>query len=87
MCGATSYRAVISRDEVGAMRASGLFQCSGCSVVFADPKAWRDGGKDEMPRAPLVQIRRPVAGLIAAGTGGPGPRLHGLAPAGSAAPD
>jgi hypothetical protein len=87
MCGATSYRAVIARDDSGAMRASGLFQCSSCSVVFADPKAWRNGGKDEMPRAPLVQIRRPAVGSITAGTIGPVPRLHGLAPAGSASSD
>ena len=42
-CGATSYRSVIARGSSGEMRQSGLFQCSGCSLVFADPKAWRDG--------------------------------------------
>jgi len=41
LCGATSYRRVISRDAEGRMVASGLYQCSGCSAVFADPKAWR----------------------------------------------
>lgn len=44
LCGATSYRRVIQRDEGGALVSTSLFQCSGCSVVFADPKAWRDGG-------------------------------------------
>ena len=43
MCGATSYRPVIDRDADGALRPTGLFHCSGCSVVFTDPKAWRDG--------------------------------------------
>jgi hypothetical protein len=43
MCGASSYRAVIDRDGSGAMRPTGLYRCSGCSVVFADPAAWRDG--------------------------------------------
>jgi len=43
MCGATSYRRVIDRDTDGVLRPTGLFHCSGCSVVFADPKAWRDG--------------------------------------------
>lgn len=43
MCGATSYRRVVARDETGAMKSTGLYQCSGCSVVFADPKAWREG--------------------------------------------
>jgi len=43
LCGATSFRKVIARDDTGAMQATGLYQCSGCSVVFADPKAWRTG--------------------------------------------
>ena len=43
MCGASSYRQVIDRDGSGAMRPTGLYRCSGCSVVFADPAAWRDG--------------------------------------------
>lgn len=43
MCGATSYRPVIERDASGALRPTSLFRCSGCSVVFTDPKAWRDG--------------------------------------------
>lgn len=43
MCGATSYRSVIDRDGTGALRPTSLLQCSGCSVVFVDPKAWRDG--------------------------------------------
>ena len=51
MCGAASYRPVIDRDWAGAMRASGLYRCSGCSVVFADPRAWRDGGAQEIAAA------------------------------------
>ena len=42
-CGATSYRRVVARDDKGAMRLGDLYQCSGCDVVFADPKAWREG--------------------------------------------
>ncbi len=49
MCGATSYRPVIARDAVGVMTRTGLYQFSGCSVVFADPKAWREGGNDDVP--------------------------------------
>lgn len=53
MCGASSYRPVLDRDAGGAMRATGLYRCSGCSVVFADPRAWREGGADEaLPSAP-----------------------------------
>lgn len=48
MCGSTCYRRVVARDERGALRATDMFQCSGCSLVFADLKAWRDDetGKD-----------------------------------------
>ena len=61
MCGATSYRRVIARDNEGAMRPTGLYQCSGCSVVFADPRAWRYGeghetGSDGTSIAPLTPI-------------------------------
>lgn len=43
MCGATNYRRVIARDESGALRQTALYQCSGCNVVFADAKTWREG--------------------------------------------
>jgi hypothetical protein len=54
LCGATSYRRVIARDDAGAMRASALYQCSGCSVVFTDPKAWRCGDDDVSIAAPAA---------------------------------
>lgn len=60
MCGATSYRRVLARDEGGAMRATELYQCSGCSVVFADPRAWREGGGDAAPDAPVVRPLTPL---------------------------
>jgi hypothetical protein len=56
MCGASSYRPVLDRDGSGAMRATGLYRCSGCSVVFADPRAWREGGADD------AVALRPAAG-------------------------
>jgi hypothetical protein len=43
MCGASSYRRMIDRDETGSLRPTGSFRCSGCRVVFLDTKAWRDG--------------------------------------------
>lgn len=52
MCGATSYRRVIARDDHGALRPTDLYECSGCSVVFADSKAWRDGGADDLAAPP-----------------------------------
>jgi hypothetical protein len=63
MCGASSYRPVLDRDGAGAMRATGLYRCSGCSVVFADPRAWREGGADDAvaPRAPVEAPGRGVA--------------------------
>jgi hypothetical protein len=61
MCGATSYRRVISRDASGAMTSTSLYQCSGCSVVFADPKSWREGGPD-VPAESLVKPLTPTPG-------------------------
>ena len=40
-CNATSYKRVVQRDAQGQMRESNLYRCSGCSVVFTDPQAWR----------------------------------------------
>jgi len=42
-CGATSYKPVIKRDEQGAMRMSGTYQCTGCRPEFTDIDAWRTG--------------------------------------------
>lgn len=58
MCGASSYRPVLDRDAAGAMRSTGLYRCSGCSVVFADPRAWREGGADDA--APPVSPAAPA---------------------------
>jgi hypothetical protein len=41
MCGAASYRKLTHRAPDGTMSYSGLYRCSGCSVTFADPTAWR----------------------------------------------
>ena len=41
LCGATSYRRVIARDSAGDLVATALYHCSGCSVTFTDPAAWR----------------------------------------------
>ena len=60
ICGATSYRRALARDEGSAMRATELYQCSGCSVGFADPRAWREGGGDAVPDAPVVRPQKPV---------------------------
>ena len=49
-CNATSYKRVIQRDAHGQMRDSNLFRCSGCSVVFTDPQAWRQVAQS--PHAP-----------------------------------
>jgi hypothetical protein len=62
MCGATNYRRVIARDESGAMRSTGLYHCSGCSVVFTDPRAWRGGDRQDLGSGtqgvtPLTPVR------------------------------
>jgi hypothetical protein len=64
MCGASSYRPVIDRDASGALRPTGLYRCSGCSVVFADPAAWRDGDSQSWSSAaqdppPPAHVRGP----------------------------
>jgi len=41
ICGATCYRRVIGRDSQGAMRSTGRYCCTGCSLSFSDPKEWR----------------------------------------------
>jgi hypothetical protein len=51
-CGSTCYRRVIARDSSGAMRATSLYQCAGCTFQFADPKAWC--ADDRGRRAPAV---------------------------------
>lgn len=62
LCGATSYRRVVARDEQGCTTVSGLFQCSGCSVVFADPRAWCEGGDEGLPfEPPAVKPMIPIA--------------------------
>lgn len=57
LCGATSYRAVIARDAAGALRANGQYQCSGCGLVFRDPKDWRGSAGSEAAAAPAVASR------------------------------
>ncbi len=88
LCGATSYRRVISRDADGRMVASGLYQCSGCSAVFADPKAWREGGDELPPKAGPVRPLTPVASDLRDATAqqgrtvstGPGLATYGMVP-------
>ncbi len=75
LCGATSYRRVIERNESGDMRPSGLYQCSGCSVVFADPASWRAGGNDafDMPPTPITPLRPVTVTAAEARASVPGP--------------
>ena len=92
MCGATSYRRVIARDEQGAMRHTDLYQCSGCSVVFADPKAWRDGGADDLLSpppsfTPLRPSTVTAAEARAAVPSAPSPASYGIAPREMGLPD
>lgn len=72
LCGATSYRRVLARDDAGALRPNGLYQCSGCSVVFADPASWRDGGPEAQAPVSTVKPLTPTQGASDAAAG---PRL------------
>ena len=42
-CGATAYKTLIARDDTGAMRPSGQYQCVRCKQVFRNVREWRDG--------------------------------------------
>ena len=46
-CGATSYKALMARDEAGVMRPSGRYQCVQCLRVFSRVEEWRRGGGGE----------------------------------------
>jgi len=41
LCGSTNYGAVVARNGSGAIRATSLYRCSGCTLTFQDPKEWR----------------------------------------------
>ena len=57
---------MIDRDRTGAMRPTRLYHCSGCSIVFSDPRAWRDGVGD-LRRETVAPPRRGEMGLLPAG--------------------
>jgi DNA-directed RNA polymerase subunit RPC12/RpoP len=42
-CGAASFKPVIGRDEDGAMKPTGEYQCVGCGLKFKDLDEWRRG--------------------------------------------
>jgi DNA-directed RNA polymerase subunit RPC12/RpoP len=68
LCGAPSYRKLTHRGLDGTMEYSGLYRCSGCSVTFSDPAAWRD--------APEVAEGAAQAAPIAVRPGPPVPPLR-----------
>jgi hypothetical protein len=74
VCGATSYRRVLARDETGALKPNGLYQCSGCTVVFADPSAWRDGGPDLAASRPDIKPMTPDRSTRTPGAASPAHR-------------
>lgn len=65
-CSATSYKRVIQRDAQGQMRPSDLYRCSGCSVVFTDPQAWRQVQSQQEPQ-PLAQPAPPKEARLTTG--------------------
>ena len=88
-CGATSYRQVIARDDSGAMCASGLYRCSGCSAVFTDPRAWRNttGEPAPAPANPPPVFKPNVTALSGHATTPQSPNFatYGLTPLGTSA--
>ncbi|MFZ2649477.1 MAG: hypothetical protein WA210_05165, partial [Burkholderiaceae bacterium] len=41
LCGATSYRNIFDRNGAGAIRATSMYRCSGCTLTFQNLKEWR----------------------------------------------
>lgn len=62
-CGATSYKPVIKRDELGAMTMSGTYQCTGCRLEFTTIDEWRTGTVDQVVADGVEP--RPVSGVLA----------------------
>lgn len=73
MCGASSYRRMVQRGPDGAMEYGPLYRCSGCSVTFTDPSAWRQGPDPDNalptiqlpPDKPLTSYAAPSGGSFA----------------------
>ena len=73
MCGASSYRRLVQRGPDGAMGYGDLYRCSGCSVTFTDPSAWRQGPEPDIaqptvegpPDKPLTSFAAPSGGSFA----------------------
>lgn len=42
-CGATAYKSLMTRNDLGVMSPSGRYQCVQCGHVFSDVSQWRDG--------------------------------------------
>jgi DNA-directed RNA polymerase subunit RPC12/RpoP len=70
LCGAATYRRLVQRGPTGAMEYANLYRCSGCSVTFTDPSAWRESSAPAAVRtaAPSVSETR---SQYAAPTDGP----------------
>lgn len=47
-CGATSYRALMTRGADGAMRASGRHACTGCRLEFDHVSEWAGTSSDTL---------------------------------------
>jgi len=56
-CGAMSYRRMIARDAAGRLTPNGLYQCTGCSMTFSDPKAWHAVGRSPGSAEPASRGR------------------------------
>lgn len=62
---------MVHRGPEGAMVYSGLYRCSGCSVTFSDPAAWREAPADETTAVVEATSSEPAGSTYAAPSGGP----------------
>lgn len=62
-CGATTYQQVIQRDAAGAMRPSGVYQCSGCKLLFSSVGEWRHGPEQQqLAKVDMQQLTEQAPG-------------------------
>ena len=71
LCGAATYRRLVQRGLSGVMEYANLYRCSGCSVTFSDPSAWREGSTPAAARSDTAPSAPAPRSPYAAPTDGP----------------
>lgn len=82
-----SYRRLTHRGLDGTMQYSELYRCSGCSVTFSDPQAWREGPADSPTAdAGVDEVQTDQSGPTVVVPGPASMSTWGMTPTGAADP-